>query len=157
MTCHVPSPLNSVAAAATLGLVANLTLPEKIFTLAAQLKSLTRHDLILLLSLVFAWSAQLASCAQAPARSPSLDAFRKFALTHEGDVARGARLFADEQRLACSKCHSLDGRASKAGPDLFAVGDKFGRRDLVEAVLVPSATTAGDHRSCSPMIVSPAR
>jgi len=120
--------------------VENLTLPEKIFTLAPQLKSLTRHDLILLLSLVFGWSAQLASCAQAPPRSPSLDAFRKFALTHEGDVARGARLFADEQRLACSKCHSVDGRASKAGPDLFAVGDKFGRRDLVEAVLVPSAT-----------------
>jgi putative heme-binding domain-containing protein len=69
-----------------------------------------------------------------------LDDFRKYALTHEGDIARGARLFADEQKLACSKCHSLDGRASKAGPDLFAVGDKFGRRDLVDAVLMPSAT-----------------
>ncbi|MEY2409350.1 MAG: hypothetical protein QOF48_2020 [Verrucomicrobiota bacterium] len=34
----------------------------------------------------------------------------------------------------------MDGRASKAGPDLFAVGDKFGRRDLVDAVLMPSAT-----------------
>lgn len=34
----------------------------------------------------------------------------------------------------------MDGRASTAGPDLFAVGDKFGRRDLVEAVLIPSAT-----------------
>jgi len=30
----------------------------------------------------------------------------------------------------------------KAGPDLFAVGDKFGRRDLVDAVLMPSATIA---------------
>ena len=69
-----------------------------------------------------------------------MDDFRKYALTHEGDIARGARLFADEQKLACSKCHSLDGRASKAGPDLFAVGDKFGRRDLVDAVLMPSAT-----------------
>jgi putative heme-binding domain-containing protein len=69
-----------------------------------------------------------------------LDAFRKHALTHEGDVARGARLFADDARLGCAKCHSVDGRASKAGPDLFAVGDKFGRRDLVDAVLMPSAT-----------------
>ncbi len=34
----------------------------------------------------------------------------------------------------------MDGHGSKAGPDLFAVGDKFGRRDLVDAVLVPSAT-----------------
>jgi len=68
-----------------------------------------------------------------------LDAYRKHATTREGDVARGASLFADEQKLACAKCHSVDGSASKAGPDLFAVGDKFGRRDLVDAVLVPSA------------------
>ena len=80
------------------------------------------------------------TAARAPAGSPGLDAYRKYATTHEGDVARGAKLFADEQRLACSKCHSVDGRASKAGPDLFAVGDKFGRRDLVDEVLMPSAT-----------------
>ncbi|MDB6031912.1 MAG: putative glucose/L-sorbosone dehydrogenase, distantly related to bacterial beta-galactosidase, partial [Verrucomicrobiales bacterium] len=49
-------------------------------------------------------------------------------------------LFNDEQKLGCSKCHSIDGSANKAGPDLFAVGDKFGRRDLVDAVLMPSAT-----------------
>jgi putative heme-binding domain-containing protein len=92
------------------------------------------------LSLALVWSAELSDVAQVPTRSPSLDAYRKYALTHEGDVARGARLFADEQKLACSKCHSMDGSASKAGPDLFAVGDKFGRRDLVDAVLMPSAT-----------------
>lgn len=73
---------------------------------------------------------------------PNLDAFRRHASTREGDVARGAKLFADETRLACAKCHSVDGTASKAGPDLFAVGDKFGRRDLVEAVLLPSASIA---------------
>jgi putative heme-binding domain-containing protein len=33
----------------------------------------------------------------------------------------------------------VDGSASKAGPDLFAAGDKFGRRDLVDALLMPSA------------------
>jgi putative heme-binding domain-containing protein len=73
---------------------------------------------------------------------PNLDAFRRHALIREGDAARGAKLFADETRLACAKCHSIDGTASKAGPDLLAVGDKFGRRDLVDAVLMPSATIA---------------
>jgi len=104
------------------------------------LKTLTRHFLHFSLSLALLWSTELSTVAQAPARTPSLDAYRKYALTHEGDVARGARLFADEQKLACSKCHSVDGHAGKAGPDLFAVGDKFGRRDLVDAVLMPSAT-----------------
>ena len=107
--------------------------------LRAQLKTPTRHFLVCSLSLAFAWSAELPGVAQAPVRSPGLDGYRKYALTHDGDVARGARLFADEQKLACSKCHSLDGTASMAGPDLFAVGDKFGRRDLVDALLMPSA------------------
>jgi putative heme-binding domain-containing protein len=79
------------------------------------------------------------SPSPSPSPGPNLEAYRKYALTHEGDVARGAKLFADEQKLACSKCHSVDGRANKCGPDLFAVGDKFGRRDLVDAVLRPSA------------------
>ncbi len=91
------------------------------------------------LSLALLWNAQLPTAAQAPARTPSLEAYRKYATTHEGDVARGARLFADEQKLGCAKCHSVDGGAGKAGPDLFAAGDKFGRRDLVDAVLLPSA------------------
>jgi putative heme-binding domain-containing protein len=76
------------------------------------------------------------------AQAQNLEAYRKYALTHEGDVARGLKLFNDERRLACSKCHSVDGRASRAGPDLFAAGDAFGRRDLVDAVLLPSATIA---------------
>jgi putative heme-binding domain-containing protein len=81
----------------------------------------------------------LSAVAQAP-KAPGYEAYRGHALTHEGDVARGAKLFADEQRLACAKCHSIDGSASKAGPDLAAAGDAFGRRDLVESVLRPSAT-----------------
>lgn len=80
--------------------------------------------------------------AQPASKTPDLEAFRRHAFISEGDVSRGAKLFADEEKLACSKCHSVDGSASKAGPDLFAVGDKFGRRDLVDAILFPSATIA---------------
>lgn len=111
---------------------------RRILTVIIQLKTLTRRFLVFALPIVF--SVELSSVGQAADLSPGLDAYRKYALTHEGDVARGARLFADDQKLACTKCHSVDGRASKAGPDLFAVGDKFGRRDLVDTVLMPSAT-----------------
>src|SRR3954469_1923498 len=68
--------------------------------------------------------------------------YRKFALLHEGDLDRGKQLFADEQKLACGKCHSTDGSASKAGPDLFAIGDKYGRREIIDSILTPSATIA---------------
>ena len=82
--------------------------------------------------------------AQAPpagAVPPPAD-YRRFALTHEGDVARGAKLFADETKLACIKCHTTDGKGGKAGPDLAAAGDAYARRDLVDSVLAPSATIA---------------
>lgn len=83
--------------------------------------------------------ATFPAIAQASNATPDAEAYRRFALTREGDPGHGAKLFADDQKLACAKCHSIDGSASKAGPDLYAVGDKFGRRDLVEAVLMPSA------------------
>src|SRR5262249_27993749 len=76
------------------------------------------------------------------AATPDLEAYRKHAQTHQGSVERGKKLFNDEQKLACSRCHSIDGSASKAGPDLMAAGDAFGRWDLIESVLRPSATIA---------------
>ncbi|MBI3415449.1 MAG: PQQ-dependent sugar dehydrogenase [Verrucomicrobia bacterium] len=75
-------------------------------------------------------------------KGQSLDEYRRFAMSHEGVVAQGAKLFADEQKLACAKCHTVNGQGGKAGPDLLAVGDKFPRRELIDAVLLPSATIA---------------
>ncbi len=75
-----------------------------------------------------------------PARQ--LREYRDVAMGHDGNAARGRDLFNDEQRTACVKCHSVDGSSSKAGPDLFAVGDKFPRRELIRAVLEPSMEIA---------------
>ena len=67
---------------------------------------------------------------------------RGFAMSTPGDAAAGRRLFLDEQRLGCSRCHSVDGSASRAGPDLGSIADKFPRAELINAVLVPSAQIA---------------
>jgi putative heme-binding domain-containing protein len=87
-----------------------------------------------------------AADAPAPTAPPDparqLREYRDYALNREGNPARGRELFNDEQRLACAKCHSVDGTSSKAGPDLFAVGDKFPRRELIRAIQEPSADIA---------------
>jgi putative heme-binding domain-containing protein len=106
---------------------------------AAQLNTCFRSILPLSLLAAVAGNLHVPALAQAP---PSPDAYSKFALTREGNAQRGKTLFNDEQRLLCSKCHSVDGTGNKAGPDLFAVGDAFGRRELVQAILQPSATIA---------------
>src|SRR5688572_30022556 len=73
---------------------------------------------------------------------PALKGYRDLALNRDGDPVRGKELFFNESKGACAKCHSVDGSASKAGPDLFAAGDKLPRRELIESILEPSAAIA---------------
>lgn len=75
-------------------------------------------------------------------RSTKPDDYRQFALLHDGDVERGRRLFLDEHGVSCAKCHSVDSRGDKVGPDLFALGDRFSRREVIDAILLPSAAIA---------------
>lgn len=69
------------------------------------------------------------------------DALRKYrsAARSGGDPEKGKALFQDK-KTACATCHTVDGKGGKVGPDLYAAGDKFGRKDLVEAILDPSAS-----------------
>src|SRR5207237_8083244 len=62
-----------------------------------------------------------------------------------GDVPRGKVLFSDPQKGGCLNCHSVDGTASRAGPDLFAAGDAFTRSELIDATIMPSATIANGY------------
>jgi putative heme-binding domain-containing protein len=82
----------------------------------------------------------LIEAAENPA-GPSLREYRDFANRNDGNAARGRELFFSEKAV-CAKCHSIDGSASKAGPDLFAAGEEFPRRELIDAILQPSATIA---------------
>lgn len=79
-----------------------------------------------------------------PAKAPvdPLLEYRSFAMQRDGNAARGAVLFADEQRVACTRCHTVDSKGGRAGPDLFSVGDQFSRSELIDAVLTPSARIA---------------
>ena len=90
------------------------------------------------------WRGECQSFAQAPPPTgpKGLEEYRKFAMSHEGEAVQGKELFVNGQKLACAICHSVDGRGGKVGPDLFAVGDRFGRGDLIKAVLFPSETIA---------------
>jgi putative heme-binding domain-containing protein len=91
----------------------------------------------LVLTIAFAFVPRFELSAAEVGRN--VEDYRRFALTHDGNPVRGQQLFNDEKKLICAKCHSVNGSTSKAGPDLQAAGDVFGRRDLVDAVLAPSA------------------
>ena len=67
-----------------------------------------------------------------------MESYRKHAMTRNGDLAEGKKIFYDERAL-CSQCHTLDGSSRLAGPDLLTAGDKFSRTDLILSILNPSA------------------
>jgi putative heme-binding domain-containing protein len=90
----------------------------------------------------FTVAAALLGCGAVFAQSPSIKEYRDFAMGRDGDASRGKGIFLNDTKAGCARCHSIDGSASKAGPDLFAAGDKFPRRDLIQAILEPSAAIA---------------
>lgn len=58
----------------------------------------------------------------------------------EVDPKEGELVFFDETRdVTCSKCHVLNGKGSKVGPDLTGIGAVQTPQYLVESVLKPSA------------------
>ncbi len=58
-----------------------------------------------------------------------------------GSAARGEEVFFG-QRSACSACHRVGTRGERIGPELTKIGEIRTRRDLLEAVVIPSASLA---------------
>jgi putative heme-binding domain-containing protein len=92
--------------------------------------------------LAMSWFALAPAASSFAAPALNKDQYRGFAMSHAGDADRGKALFADAQRLACARCHATDGKSASVGPDLATIGDKFGRNELIDAVLSPSAQIA---------------
>jgi putative heme-binding domain-containing protein len=56
-----------------------------------------------------------------------------------GDVRRGQLVF-NSQKAACASCHAIGYLGGKVGPDLTRIGQIRSERDLLEAILYPSAS-----------------
>ncbi|HTG43805.1 MAG TPA: dehydrogenase, partial [Verrucomicrobiae bacterium] len=68
----------------------------------------------------------------------------------DGDVRHGQALF-NSTRAACSSCHAIGYLGGNVGPDLTRIGQVRTERDLLEAIVYPSASFV---RSYEPFIVS---
>jgi putative heme-binding domain-containing protein len=67
-----------------------------------------------------------------------------------GDVRRGQTVF-NSSKAACVSCHTIGYQGGKLGPDLTRIGQMRGERDLLEAILFPSASFA---RGYEPVMVT---
>jgi len=72
-----------------------------------------------------------------------------FAQIKGGDIRRGQAIF-NSAKAACSACHAIGYLGGNVGPDLTSIGQVRTERDLLEAIVYPSASFV---RSYEPMIV----
>lgn len=62
-----------------------------------------------------------------------------------GDAARGAKLFNNRDRSKCITCHLKGETGVRLGPDLTWIGAIRSEKDLLEAIVFPSASIARYH------------
>jgi putative membrane-bound dehydrogenase-like protein len=58
------------------------------------------------------------------------------------DAAAGERIFFHAQAAACHRCHQMDGRGGRIGPDLTVTPPALSRERLIESILLPSKEIA---------------
>lgn len=62
----------------------------------------------------------------------------------QGDAARGAQAFAKAQ---CAACHRHGAAGAATGPDLTTVGQRFQRKEILEAIVYPSHVVSDQYAS----------
>ena len=63
------------------------------------------------------------------------------------DAQRGAKLFSDRNKSKCIVCHLKGNQGVRLGPDLTRIGAIRSERDLLEAIVYPSASIARYHET----------
>ncbi len=59
-----------------------------------------------------------------------------------GDVERGSKLFFENTKLSCLRCHKVDRAGGEVGPNLTVIGKEKDRRYLLESICLPNAQVA---------------
>ena len=67
------------------------------------------------------------------------------AILPNGDPQRGEKLFNDRNKSKCITCHLKGDKGVRLGPDLTWIGAIRSQRDLLEAIVFPSASIARYH------------
>jgi putative membrane-bound dehydrogenase-like protein len=63
-------------------------------------------------------------------------------LASGGDPQAGRRVFFHANGAACARCHTVQGRGARIGPDLSLIARTMNRRKLAESILEPSREIA---------------
>ena len=88
--------------------------------------------------------------AEAPKQAARLESLVAELKSLKGDVRRGQAVF-NSSKAACAACHRIGYLGGKLGPDLTSIGQARTERDLLEAIVYPSASFV---RSYEPVVAT---
>ena len=84
---------------------------------------------------------ELSSLIEFLSRLPTIPE-RYQAVLEGGSVERGRLLFENHTGIQCVRCHMVNGKGGKVGPDLSKIAVKFPRDYLLESLLAPELKIA---------------
>ncbi len=84
-------------------------------------------------------------------RSQRLIDFERI-LSLDGDAKRGETVFFTRGTTSCGKCHRAAGAGASIGPDLSAIGTKYGRRELLSHIVFPNQAINYNYATTSLML-----
>jgi putative heme-binding domain-containing protein len=61
---------------------------------------------------------------------------------HGGNPAAGRRAFFHTKSAGCYKCHTVNGRGGRVGPDLSTIGRSHSREKLIDSIVEPGKEIA---------------
>lgn len=88
--------------------------------------------------------------AEAPKQAARLESLLAELKALKGDVRRGQAVF-NSAKASCAACHRIGYLGGKLGPDLTSIGQARTERDLLEAIVYPSASFV---RSYEPVLAT---
>ena len=59
-----------------------------------------------------------------------------------GDAIKGKKIFFENTKLSCLRCHKVDRAGGEVGPELTSIGSQKDQRYLLEAICLPNAQIA---------------
>jgi putative heme-binding domain-containing protein len=63
-----------------------------------------------------------------------------------GDPAKGRAIYTQDRKLACARCHRLEGMGHSLGPDLTRLWQTHSAGDVLLSLLDPDGNSSADYR-----------
>jgi putative membrane-bound dehydrogenase-like protein len=68
-------------------------------------------------------------------------------LAEKGEAVNGKKIYFDENKSTCSRCHDIATGGPEIGPNLGKIGEKLAKQSLLESILDPNAAISHEYQA----------